>query len=108
MRASVEQMVGLLPDDDAVLDSWIEEAVRESHQAAFMFLVCAALAKDRPVDARHLAGGTKLLPAMAYVIAIVLGVKGEMPEYLLEGLRNSVMYAGSHGAALFSIALWCD
>jgi len=31
-----------------------------------------------------------------------------MPEYLLEGLRNTAIYRSAHATALIYIAMWCD
>src|SRR5262249_42814855 len=68
----------------------------------------AALSRERPVDARHLSNGTKLLGTGVYLAAIALRVQGEMPEYLLEGLGNGVIYHATQAMALLSIVFWCD
>ena len=107
-RASVETLAAMLPDNDAELESWIAEAVRERDAMAFMLIVLAALSRERPVDARHLAGGAKLAGVWTYLAAIAFRVKGEMPEYLLEGIRNTALYNQIHAVALLSIAVWCD
>src|SRR5881296_965216 len=107
-RASVETLAAMLPDNDVELDSWIAEAVRERDAMAFMLIVLAALSRERPVDARHLAGGAKLAGVWTYLAAIAFRVKGEMPEYLLEGIRNTALYNQIHAVALLTIAIWCD
>src|SRR5437016_1710601 len=107
-RESVEALAAMLPDNDAELDTWIAEAVRERDAIPFMLIVLAALSRERPVDARHLAGGAKLVGVWTYLAAIAFRVKGEMPEYLLEGIRNTALYNQIHAVALLSIAVWCD
>ena len=56
-RGAIEQMAAMLPVDDGELDAWVADAVRDTDQMAFLLLVMGALAKHRPVDARHLIGG---------------------------------------------------
>jgi hypothetical protein len=107
-RASVEQMAGMLPADDAELDSWIAGAVSRNDLMAFMLIVMAALSRERPVHARHLAHGARLLPGPEYIVSIVLRMQGDVPEYLLEGIHNTVMHSTCQAAALFVIAVWCE
>ncbi len=107
-RSTVAQMAAMLPDDDLELDSWISEAIRESNSMAFHLIVFAALSRERPVDARHLSTGAKLAGGSYYIAAMAFRVHGEMPEYLLEGLRNTAIQVETHAMALATIVLWCD
>src|SRR5437660_2999996 len=107
-RPSVEGMADLLPEDDAELDSWIGEAVHNSEQLKFYLLVFAALSRERPVHARHLVGGVKLIGLPSYLTSIAFRVQGDMPEYLLEGVSNTAMFKWTTAAALLTIAVWCD
>jgi hypothetical protein len=107
-RPYVEQLGAILPEDDLELDALIGEIVRESDQQQFMTLVMAALVHERSVDARHLAGGTRLIGVPAYVLPIALRMKGDVAEYMLEGTRNTAMYNLQHSMALLSILVWCD
>jgi hypothetical protein len=107
-RASVERMAEMLPADDAELHSWIAETTREINSLGFMFLVYAALSRGRPVQARHLVGGTRLIIAAAYLPPIAFRVEGDMPECMLEGLRNTVVYHETEAVALATIVMWCD
>src|ERR1051326_1825614 len=90
-RPTVEQMAAMLPEDDLELDSWISQAISANDSMAFHLLVYAALTHERPVDARHLASGAKLAGGAWYLAAMAFRVQGDMPEYLLEGLRNTVI-----------------
>jgi hypothetical protein len=107
-RASVERVAEMLPANDAELDGWIAEAVAGNDLMAFMFLVTAALSRERPVDARHLAGGARLLPAPEYLASIVWRMHGDVAEHLIEGIHNTVMYGLCEAAALFVTAAWCE
>ena len=107
-RPDVERIAGLLPENDAELDSWIAETVRESDRTAFMLLVFAAFLRERRVDAHHLAGGLRLIGVGMYVSTIALRMQGDVAEYLLEGLRDTALYNEVHATALLSIAVWCD
>ena len=107
-RATVEQVAGILPQDDSELDSWIADSVRQGHSLVFMVIVFASLSRERAVDAKHLVGGTKLIGGPAYLTAMACRLKGDVPEYLLEGLRNTAIYRATHAAALAYIAIWCD
>src|SRR5438105_15172333 len=106
--ASVEAVAPMLSDNDAELDSWIAETVRERDAIPFTLIVLAALSRERRVDARHLAGGAKLVGVWTYLASIAFRVKGELPEYLLEGIRNTALYNQIHAVALLSIAVCCD
>ena len=87
-RASVEKVAAMLPDNDAELDEWIGEAVRERDAMAFTLLVLAAFSRERAVDGRHLVGGAKLVGVWTHLGAIAFRVQGDMPEYLLDGIRS--------------------
>jgi len=82
-RASVERVAEMLPPSDAELDSYIDEAVRESDSMAFMLIVYAAFVKARPVDARHLIGGARITGGPAYLVAMMFQMQGDVPECLL-------------------------
>src|SRR5438034_2560406 len=107
-RAAVAGVAEVLPVTDAELNACIAEAVSQDDLMAFMLLVVAALSRGRPVDARHLARGARLLPGAEYLICVVWRMQGHMPEYLLEGMRNTAMHRVCESAALLIIALWCD
>src|SRR5436853_6298672 len=107
-RPAVERVAEMLPDDDLELDSWISDAIGESNSMAFHLIVFAALTRERPVDARHLATGLKLAGGPYYIAAMALRVHGDMPEYLLAGLHNSIVNRTTHVMALMAIVLWCD
>jgi hypothetical protein len=107
-RPAVEQLAAMLPETDADLDSWIDAAVRDSDTVAFMLLSFATLSRGRRLDARHLVGGAKLMGAPQYMMSIALRTDGEMPEYLLQGMRNTALYHWTHVMGLLSVAIWCE
>jgi hypothetical protein len=107
-RPAVEQLAGMLPESDIELDSWINAAVRDSDTVAFMLLSFATLSRGRRLDARHLIGGARLMGAPQYMMSIALRTEGEMPEYLLQGMRNTALYHWTHVMGLLSVAIWCE
>src|SRR5213593_3324126 len=105
-RSTVEQVGAMLPDD-LELDRWIAEAIQENDSIGAHAVIFAALSRDRPVDARHLSGLARLSGG-GYLLVIALRMQGEMPEFLLEGLRNTAIHHIAHATALLAIAVWCD
>src|SRR5581483_8272353 len=100
-RSSVEQVAEKLPADDDELDRWIDEAVHQSDGLVFMLLVFAAFAKEGPVNAKHLIGGARIAGAAAYLVAMMFGMHGEVPECLLEGMKNTAVNNETAATALF-------
>src|SRR5919109_2016034 len=105
-RSTVEQLAAMLPND-LELDRWITEAIQENDSIRAHAVIFAALSRSRPVDARHLSGLARLSGG-GYLAVIALRVQGEMPEFLLEGLRNTAVENVANATALLAIALWCD
>ena len=107
-RSAVEQVAAMLPDDDLELDSWVADAIRENDSLAFHLIAFAAFIRERPVDARHLSTGAKLAGGPYQIGAMAFRVQGDMPEYLLEGLRNTICYPPTRAMGLLAITIWCD
>src|SRR5262249_31383955 len=107
-RDSVERAAEMLPADDAELDSYIDEAVRESNSMAFMLIVYAAFIKGRPVNARHLIGGARITGGPAYLVAMMFQMQGDVPECLLEGMKNTAINNATAATSLFGVTVWCD
>jgi len=106
-RSTVEQVAAMLPADDLELDRWIAEAIRDNDSIGTHAVIFAALNQGRPVDARHLSGLARLSGG-GYLAVIALRVHGEMPEFLLEGLRNTAIHHIAYATALLAVAVWCD
>jgi hypothetical protein len=106
-RSTVEQVAAMLPDDDLELDRWIAEAIQENDSIGAHAVIFAVLSQGRPVDARHLSGLARLSGG-GYLAVIGLRAQGEMPEFLLEGLRNTAIHHIAYATALLAIAVWCD
>src|SRR3989442_1922436 len=98
----------MLPVDDAELDRGIDQTTGDFNSLGFMFLVFAALSRNRPVHAHHLVGGARLIIAPGYLPPIAFRVQGDMPECMIEGLRNTLMFHETEAIALSSVAIWCD
>ena len=104
----MQYVAEMLPADDVELDGWIAEAVRENDLIAFMYLVLAALSRDRPVDARHLARGAMLLPDPAWLGRVALRMYGDVAEHLLEAIHNTMLKPQCEALALYITAAWCQ
>ena len=105
-RSTVEQVAVMLPGDDIELDGWIADAIQENDSTGAHAVIFAALHQGRPVDARHLSGLARLSGG-GYLAVIALRVQGEMPEFLLEGLRNTAIHHIAYATALLASAVWC-
>ncbi len=107
-QAAVQELAGRLPAEDAELDGLIAEVVGENDQKAFMFLVVAALSRQRPVDARHLARGAMMFPYDQWLCGAAWQMQGDVPEHLLDAINNTRLNPHIEAAALFVAAAWCQ
>ena len=105
-RGAVQELAGLLPAEEAALDALIGETVAESDQTAFGFIVMAALCAGRPVQARHLARGTGLMPEKL-TLGIIASHMGDVQGPLLEAVTNlGLQVEEVASTALFLAAKW--
>jgi hypothetical protein len=105
-KASVLRVAEMLPAKDAALDELIAETVREGGQKAFMFIVLAALSRERRVDARHLARGAMMLPQQQW-FPLVVRFQGDLAEPLLAAIEQTQLRRECEAAALLLAAAWC-
>lgn len=106
-KSAVEAVAALLPAGDAELDALIGEAVKEKDQSGFVYVMVAALARGRPVDARHLAGGAMMIKDEHLLGALAWQASGEVPEALLHAMQHTILAISAETALLFLIAVWC-
>src|SRR5579884_1930759 len=106
-RATVEQVATMLPEDDLVLDRWLEETIAEKDSIGFHVIAFAAFSRNRAVDSRHLATAAKLSGG-GYLAVLALHMQGEVPEYVLEGLRGTPLYHITKATAYLAVLAWCD
>ena len=88
-RASMRQAVGLLPPDDAGLDSLIAEAIAADDIMAFMVVTVTATHAGRRLEARHLEHGTKFFPSHQWLGRVAIHMHGDVPAYLLAAVQNT-------------------
>jgi len=106
-QGAVRDLAKLLPADDAELDALIGETVAASDQRAFIFITIAALEAQRPVDARHLARGTMLMPDKHALGTIALHMTGDIAQPLLEAVTSLNLETPELvSSALFLAAHW--
>jgi hypothetical protein len=105
-KRSIVELTALLPTDDAVLDEWLAEAVRQQHQKHFFHLAIAALHGERTVDACHLVGGLMIIPHHMWYGSMVWKMRGEVAEHIAAALHGPIFYRDGQGFALYVAALW--
>ena len=106
-RGSVQELGKLLPADDAALDGLIAETVAENDQLAFIFVTMAALCAGRPVQARHLARGTSLMPEKFTLGTIASHMAGDIAKPLLEAVtEQNLSIPELASTALYLAANW--
>ena len=107
-QAAVSEVGTLLPADDAELDQWIAEVVRNHDQGGFVYLVFSALHLERKVSSRHLGTGLPLLPDYTTLGCVAWKVQGDdVPEQLFAGLRHGGISHELRAGALLVVAIWC-
>jgi hypothetical protein len=105
--ASVQRVAELLPADDTELDALIGEIAQENNPKSFLLVVVAALGRERPVQARHLAHGAMLLAHELWLGNVMMKVRGDVPEPVLDAIENTRLSPTSEAVALMVMADWC-
>ena len=88
-RAAMRQAVGLLPPDDAGLDSLLAEIIAADDIMAFMAVTVTATHAGRRMDARHLEHGTKFFPSEQWMGRVAIQMHGDVPAHLLAAVQNT-------------------
>jgi hypothetical protein len=107
-KASILRVAELLPAEDTALDELIAAAVQTGDQKTFMFVVLAALSRERRVDARHLARGAMMLPFYQWVGSVASRMHGDVPEHLLAAIEQTQLSRSCEAAALMTVAAWSE
>ncbi len=105
--ASVQRVAELLPADDTELDALIGEIAQENNPKSFLLVVVAALGRERPVPARHLAHGAMLLGHELWLGNVMMKAQGDVPEPVLDAIENTRLSPTSEAVALMVMADWC-
>lgn len=107
LHAALIRQIGLLlPAEDGELDAMIGEAVAGHDVKAFNFITIAALTCNRPVDSRHLVGGTALTGNGNLLCCLAWKMHGEVAEHLVRGIQTTAMNRQQHASALLLAAKW--
>jgi hypothetical protein len=88
-RAVMRQMAGLLPPDDAGLDSLLAEIIVADDALAFMSVTVTATHAGRRMDARHLEHGTQFFPSEQWMGRVAIHMYGDVPAHLLAAVQNT-------------------
>ena len=106
-QGSVRELAGMLPPDDAALDELIGKTVAASDQNAFAFIVMAAFHAGRPVQARHLARGTILMPEKLTLGTFACHMTGDITKPLTDAVDHlQLPISEILSTALFLAATW--
>jgi hypothetical protein len=106
-RQSLDRIQPLLPAEDDELDALIERLLSEDAGAEFCVLVLAALAANRPVDARHLVRGTAALLRQGLLSMSAMRMCGDVGRYFLQALDTGSFDHAEIAVVLFLVAIWC-
>jgi hypothetical protein len=87
-RAVMRQMAGLLPPDDAGLDSLLAESIAADDIMAFLAVTVTATHAGRRMDARHLEHGTRFFPSEQWMGRVAIHMHGDVPAHLLAAVQN--------------------
>ena len=88
-RAVVRQMAGLLPPDDAGLDSLMVEIIAAGDIENFLVVAVTATHAGRRLDARHLEQGTIFFPSHQWLGRVAIHMHGDVPAALLAAVQNT-------------------
>ncbi len=105
--ASVQRVAELLPAEDAGLDALVGETVQAGDQKAFMHVIVAALSRERPVAAKHLARGAMMLPHWQW-FPLVMRFQGDVAAHLMAAMAQTQLPRHNEAAALLLAAAWCE
>jgi hypothetical protein len=97
-----------LPADDAALDELLAEVVAGNNIKSFMYVLTAAAAAERRMDARHLARGAMMFPEHRWLGKVVVRMHGDVPEHLLTAIETTRLDKVCEAAALHLVAAWCE
>ena len=106
-KASVLRFAEMLPPDDAALDELMADSVRGGDQMGFMFIVLAALVRERRLDSRHLARGAMMFPSYGW-FPLVGRFDGDVAEHLMAAIEQTQLRRESEAVALLLAAAWCE
>ena len=94
-----------LPKDNSDLDAMLEMVAGSHEPLALSNMVLAALAMDRPLNARHLIVGAAQFDDILLIITFAGHCRGQLAEALLAAIRSGHMSWEREALALF-IAAW--
>ena len=103
-KRTIRQLADLLPEDGE-LERLLEQLAAEYAGNEFVFLMIAALHAGRRIDARHLIRGASLLSAGDMLVETAMKMSGEVPEYLMQAVRNALFSNRGKAYALAVVAV---
>lgn len=108
LRKTVVEVSTLLPAGDAELDDWLAQAIADKDSMLFLFLVVAAMHVERGAASSHLGRGLHLIADQNLMTMTAWRARGDdVPERVLDALRNTAIRPVNQAALLFIAAEWC-
>ncbi len=107
-QESIVELGKRLPPEDEAVAALINNAAQQSDQGQFLFLLYAALASGRKVDAQHLVLGLQFLPQEPDVICVAFRLEGNVAKALTEAVRTVTVAPNRHALGLLVGAMWCQ
>jgi len=108
IRKTIEEVGSLLPVDDAELDDWISQAIAKREALLVNYLFVGAMQVERGVASGHLGRGLHLITDQHILSMTVWHARGDdVPERVLEALRNTAISPVNQAAMLFIAGEWC-
>jgi hypothetical protein len=100
-QAAIRHVRTMLPDETE-LDRWLEQTAGDYACDEFIFLLVAAMAAGRAIHARHLGKGAAILASIDLLPEIAMKMTGNVPEYLMHALQNTII---SHKGRAYALAV---
>ena len=108
LRGTMEETSSLLPAGNDELDEWLSQAVAEKDPLLFLHLAVAAMHQARGVASHHLVHGLHLISDHFFVSITAWRARGhDVPERILEAVRDTPISPLNRAALLFIAAEWC-
>ena len=105
-KATVEACKALLPSDDKELNALVDEVVADGDGMGFHFIVIAALAAGRVVQARHLEKGAVFFSHDTFLGNCAWHMHGEVAAHLVRAAATTSMIHQHRAMALMIAAAW--
>ena len=100
----LKQFAKEIPQDEKIIDSFLEQAIAAEDDRAFTSLLVAAFIAEVPVDARHLKDGLRMLPSINLIPTVAQYCKNDVAGALMGAIsQERLCFEYSLSALLFAV-----